>query len=210
MPEIVGRLRPPRLSAAPASPANGEIYFDTGGSLPAWYNGSAWVAFNAIPALASTPPASPSDGQLWAMSPTAGVVWVFRYNAGSASAYKWEFVGGPPQTASVGTSETTTSTSYVDLTTVGPSIALARGGDYLFSFGCICLTSGWACASPTAVDADGVIFDLPGTTVGSHSSRSYQRNGLAASTTQKLVYRCSGASTTFQQRWLTILPIRVS
>lgn len=43
MPEIPGRLRPPRLTAAPASPALGEEYFDTTlGNLFNW-NGTFWV-----------------------------------------------------------------------------------------------------------------------------------------------------------------------
>lgn len=45
MPEIVGRLRPPRLAgAAPASPALGEMYFDTDDNTLYWWSGTAWVA----------------------------------------------------------------------------------------------------------------------------------------------------------------------
>lgn len=43
MPEVVGRLRTPRLAAAPASPAQGELYFDTATSKLYWWSGSAWV-----------------------------------------------------------------------------------------------------------------------------------------------------------------------
>ena len=43
MPDIVGRLRPPRLSAAPASPSPGEVYYDTGANKLYWWNGSTWV-----------------------------------------------------------------------------------------------------------------------------------------------------------------------
>ena len=43
MPDIVGRLRSPRLSAAPASPVLGEIYFNTVESMLYYYNGWAWV-----------------------------------------------------------------------------------------------------------------------------------------------------------------------
>ena len=45
--------------------------------------------------IGSGPPASPADGDIWfAGVDGAGTVWTFRYNAGSASTYKWEFVGG--------------------------------------------------------------------------------------------------------------------
>jgi hypothetical protein len=43
MPEVVGRLRTPRLAAAPASPAKGEMYFDTGTNKLYWWNGTAWI-----------------------------------------------------------------------------------------------------------------------------------------------------------------------
>ena len=43
MPDITGRLRPPRLAAAPASPALGELYFDTGLGKLLWWSGTAWI-----------------------------------------------------------------------------------------------------------------------------------------------------------------------
>lgn len=50
--------------------------------------------------FASGPPASPSSGDIWvatnADSLADGIRWQFQYNAGSSSAYKWEFIGGPP------------------------------------------------------------------------------------------------------------------
>lgn len=46
--------------------------------------------------FASGPPSSPSSGDIWigANVDGNGTRWQFQYNAGSASAYKWEFVGG--------------------------------------------------------------------------------------------------------------------
>jgi len=44
MPEIVGRLRPPRLAGAPASPAAGELYHDTGTNALRWWNGTTWAS----------------------------------------------------------------------------------------------------------------------------------------------------------------------
>lgn len=43
MPEITGSLRPPRLSAPPSSPAQGEVYFNTSDNTLYWHDGSNWV-----------------------------------------------------------------------------------------------------------------------------------------------------------------------
>lgn len=46
-------------------------------------------------AFSVTAPVSPVDGQIWYYSVnSSGLVWQFRYNLGSSSAHKWEFVGG--------------------------------------------------------------------------------------------------------------------
>lgn len=46
--------------------------------------------------LVTSLPTSPQDGQVidYLADNTNGIVWRFRYRAASASAYKWEFVGG--------------------------------------------------------------------------------------------------------------------
>jgi microcystin-dependent protein len=44
MPEITGRLRTPRLPSAPASPAVGEMYYNTATNILYWWNGTSWVS----------------------------------------------------------------------------------------------------------------------------------------------------------------------
>jgi hypothetical protein len=44
MPEIVGRLRTPRLASAPATPAVGEMYYNTATNTLYWWNGTSWVS----------------------------------------------------------------------------------------------------------------------------------------------------------------------
>jgi hypothetical protein len=121
-------------------------------------------------ALSATPPATPIDGQLWAMSPVAGTVWVFRYNAGSASAYKWEFVGGPALESEVATGEGTSNNFYGTLTTAGPTLTAPRAGDYLVTFGATieaALTGGWrGMMSFSASDPDAVYASGPGSAGG--------------------------------------------
>ena len=86
--------------------------------------------------LSTTPPASPADGQLWAMAPAGTFVWLFRYNAGSASAAKWEFAGGTVWQAEIGGAEGIAAFTNVwtDATTPGPSLTVPRAGDYLVWF----------------------------------------------------------------------------
>src|SRR4029077_1979087 len=74
-------------------------------------------------AYGTTLPASPTDGQEAVLvdsvtNPT--YQWRFRYNAGSSSAYKWEFVGGP-QIISFGTA-------------ANLGIVVPRAGDYLWDW----------------------------------------------------------------------------
>jgi hypothetical protein len=87
----------------------------------------------AVP-LVSSLPASPIDGQVvdYLADATNGIIWRFRYRAASASAYKWEFVGGASLHNEVLTAsgENVTSTVYAAITTPGPSLTLPLAGDY--------------------------------------------------------------------------------
>lgn len=53
------------------------------------------------------------------------VQWHVRYKSSSA---RWRFLGGPSLAANVATAETSASTTYVDLATVGPSITAPLAG----------------------------------------------------------------------------------
>lgn len=92
-------------------------------------------------ALVSSLPSSPTDGMNIYFQSTvmaaAGAVWHLRYRSDSPSSYKWECVGGTAMWASVGsggTDETTTSTAYTNLSTVGPTLVLPLAGDYITEF----------------------------------------------------------------------------
>ena len=63
---------------------------------------------------------------------TNGVIWRFRYRSGSGSAYKWEFVGGPPLFASIATQETmNTGGAWANAVSDGPTIVNPLAGDYM-------------------------------------------------------------------------------
>ena len=63
-----------------------------------------------------------------------GINWRMKFNAYSASGYKWEFIGGPPLGAFISTDETITGDStWRDPATVGPTIVAPRAGEFLIN-----------------------------------------------------------------------------
>jgi hypothetical protein len=83
--------------------------------------------------LVTALPTSPVDGQIiYYDTGTDGVVWQFRYDAASASSYKWQFIGGPPLTAYTAALDTRTANTYGDLAGgAGPSLTTPVAGEYL-------------------------------------------------------------------------------
>jgi hypothetical protein len=66
MPEIVGRLRPPRLSTAPSSPAPGEEYFDTTLNELLYWSGTAWVGGSGTTVYEQPgDPGTVPNGSIW-------------------------------------------------------------------------------------------------------------------------------------------------
>lgn len=78
-------------------------------------------------------PRSPIEGDevLYLADDVNSVIWHLRYRP-IGSLFKWEWVGGSTLRASnAGTSMTTASTTYVDLSTPGPAITVPLAGDYV-------------------------------------------------------------------------------
>lgn len=95
--------------------------------------------------LSLGPPPNPADGDIWVARDVDGngTRWMFQYNAGSSSAYKWEFVGGSPinLTANgLGGYTLNTWTAFVSYTA-------ARSGEYLASGGWAGTNSGGGAAT---------------------------------------------------------------
>ena len=81
--------------------------------------------------LVASLPSNAIDGQevRYLADNTNGIIWNFRYRAGSPSSYKWEFIGGSPllgYVASVG--QQTTTGTWQNLS--GPSATIPLAGDY--------------------------------------------------------------------------------
>jgi hypothetical protein len=200
---------------APADPADvptdmGELATDVENKL-----------LTASSTYSTTPPATPVDGQLWAYpaDTTNGVIWLFRYRT-AATTYKWEYVGGSPLTSAVSTLETTTTTgSYVNLATVGPSVTVPRAGFYL--------TTGSAVITDSTTQSNAGI----GVGIGDFSTQDVEAPAniafAGAASAVSVTYRSSSALTASQeirmkyrhlaagqlgvfQRYLHVWPIRVS
>jgi hypothetical protein len=176
------------------------------------------------PGYGTTLPASPADGQEYILvdNVTApSYMWRLRYNAGSSSAYKWEFVGGSPARASVIADEvTTTAGSWVNLATDGPSVLIPRTGSYDLDYGSSAYHSVLEADSLCAVAVGNgspitanVEFTWGGATSqhGLVSSRSERVSSFAASDIAKLRYFTYMAGTAhWRARFLSVLPVRVS
>lgn len=175
------------------------------------------VAPNAL--TTTSLPASPVDGQVifFQADSANGVVWQLRYNAGSGSAYKWEFVGGPPLVSEVAADETTTSGTYTDLATVGPSVTIPVGGDFQIHF----LTDGYYSSAgqvllttvklgaAAAADGDCIQQHVIVTSGEDTFCRTMKKTGLAAAAVLKVQYRNGGVATHWLKRGLFVTPIRV-
>jgi len=169
-------------------------------------------------------PTAPKDGDecYYLADASAGVVWHLKYRAASASAYKWEYVGGPPRFDEITATETTVSTTYAALATAGPSITVPLAGDYLVEIG----TRAYFTATNNA--SASMSYDIGGTGAGDgdrvdyygaavsgvataapHQVRARRKNALAASTALVAKYKVSGGTGTFQDRWMRVTPVRV-
>ena len=203
----------------PASPVvNGQWVKGVGGA-------AVWAAITPqdvanIP-YGSSLPASPYDGQEAVLvdsvtNPT--YQWRFRYNAGSTSAYKWEFVGGTDVVAGGGAFASNAASAWQG----GPTIfTLPRAGDYkLFVQSRATNSSGVAAQANLGYWLAGAnqgglatFNPVPAGTVLTISSIVQAFSGLAAGTTVAAAYfvgSVAAGSFTWDQTSLTVTPRRVS
>jgi hypothetical protein len=167
---------------------------------------------------------TPTDGMevYLQVDATNGVVWHLRYNAASASAYKWEYLGGPPTSHRVDTQQATSSQTYIDLATLGPFVVVPRLGEYRIQFGArldASVTS-WAEVQPLiggvgdSGSNDAATYFASAANPGVHVSRSVPMKAVTTDTTAgrtiKLAYLTNGSVVNFMRRWLEVTPIRIS
>ena len=119
------------VALKPGSVTQEELSFVPGGvevyeqaSQPSSTNvGALWIDSDEAPPafvsqipLVTSLPGSPIDGQEVYYQSAAmaadGVVWHLRYRASSSSAYKWEYLGGPPLSAAIDAATTVSATGF--------------------------------------------------------------------------------------------------
>jgi hypothetical protein len=207
-------------STRPASPFDGQVIYETDTNRTLVFNGSTWDIISVGVFTSSTRPSGAYEGQLIYETDTD---LVKSYNGTS-----WFTVGPTTQAISaidqalVTTNQTTTSTSYTDLATAGPTVTLTTGTSAL----CI-----WGARydDDTNAGADGymsVAVSGASTVSASDSyaaygfqgfggsnqlplSFSYKFTGLTAgSNTFTAKYKRSGGTAAgFSYRWLIVIAI---
>lgn len=185
------------------------------------------VKLKNFAAPVSALPVSPADGDICFYQADAanGVIWMFRYNANSGSALKWEYIGGGPLTAEVLTASTRANVAYGDPTagTVGPSITLPLQGDYeitgsakseITATGVAAIVAAIKLGAAATSDNEIVSIINADSSAGAETKSEYgqrtiRRNGFAASDVVKMEYKASAGTGQWSIRNLSVRPIRV-
>jgi hypothetical protein len=177
--------------------------------------GTSWQRMAPLPAIVTSLPGSPVDGQevyfqTSAMA-TLGVRWHLAYNAASASAYKWEHVGGSPleNHAAGSVSFNNPGGGGAGDLTLTPPLA----GDYMFRWGAsVNNNSGgdthqFLVQAVSAIRSSGESFTQGGGTLPlGHEERL---NGLTAGQGVSTNYTVSSGILSVSNRFLVMQPVRV-
>lgn len=164
------------------------------------------------------PPSSPSDGDIWVGTnvDTNGTRWMFQYNAGSSSAYKWEFVGGAPYIIETLTGNGFATGAYNN---IGWGYKPTRAGDYIcaVTLGIANSTTAQSFGIGVGVGSTTSVNNLLGNMTISASwditmSGTDRINGVAANTQLWLNAKAysSGTGCAGQSSQFTAIPVRIS
>jgi hypothetical protein len=165
-------------------------------------------------------PDKASDGQRidFVADATNGAVWTLKYRVGSASAYKWEYLGGAALFASSDSAaEDVTSTTFVAPTTK-LGITLPLSGDYMIEVGDASwhtvagagLYHSYAIGATAALDADAAqTFQAVGSVDTFEHYRPRRKNGLAGGSLVETRVRVSAITGKWRRPWMRVTPIRL-
>ena len=190
--------------------------------MPLWYPTlhslqDAERNFDAIerrqPQLVTALPANPFDGQVidYLADATNGVVWRFRYRAGSASAFKWEGVGGQQEIFTGQLGDMTNANNTATSLTGGPTQNIPLSGDWMLSID-ITLVPASASIASAQIYVNGVASVFTGTSSPGQATfyRRARANSLTGGTSSEI--RCSNAnsvSTRYVNGRMGFAPVRV-
>lgn len=177
--------------------------------------------------LVTSLPSNAIDGQevRYLADNTNGIIWNFRYRAGSPSNYKWEFIGGGSLFGQSTGAYTPSGATWQNSGLISMSIPFA--GDYKINFGWSYVETGATTAtvgaSPNATgltapngttgaaNSSGVFFTTAGG--GGYSRPSlastYIAQGVSGTLTM-YVYNSNGSGVVFYRPHMILTPIRVS
>lgn len=165
-------------------------------------------AFNALSGLED------GDEVYLEVDGTNGIQWHLRYHLSST---KWRVLGGPPMYSEIATSETTTSSSYADLSTVGPSLVAPLAGVYDIGGGAAVFGNSTGgdtymaakLGSASTADTETLSHGGVGGGASGDGAAGPMARTLAASDTVKAQYKAASGTATFANRRLTLGPRRI-
>lgn len=188
----------------------------------------AWVLVVAYAPLVAALPPNPIDGQecLYQADAANGINWRLRYNAGSASAHKWEAGGASlPLFSEIVTDEALpVGGGWRNFPTVGPSVTPPLAGDYFTQVSAGRVRSSvagvnvWMSYSIGGVDpgvggssTDGAQALIQTTNEGWTMSREQRKNDLAAGAALQARYETDSGTAVISmgRRSLSCVPVRV-
>ena len=176
-----------------------------------------WVQVGAYPIVTTLPSVTTEGFQIIYDTGTSGIRWQFVYDTTDGTTYPWLFIGGPPLRSDVATSQSRANAAYGALATAGPSLTNPLAGDWDLGTGArVTSPSGelamysYTIAGGAALDVDAVFLGGSASTVDGYTHRINRRTSVSASTAFVANYRSSGgASATFENRYMTLTPVRV-
>jgi len=207
--------------------SNGIAYLcvtPTSAAPTAWPGGPTPTPPAPAVSYGTTLPASPADAQeaiLVDSITNPSYQWRFRYNAGSTSAYKWEYVGGIPWSNAGGSTNGVVSASGTLVLSGGPSFTIPRTGDYFVGWGAFACNNGTFGGAYTAFvyvnysvqGNGGQVAIQPGVAWDGASVYAQVRNAAISSGQQVRISISSNhatSQTNFSSGFLVVEPARVS
>lgn len=147
-----------------------------------------------------------------------GIVWVFKYNNTSSSAYKWQFIGGPEHVSFVTIGTSTTGTAWFNYGG-SPSLQIPYTGDYILSGGGECIASVNNMGFDFGLSVNG---SVPTSTLSGYAAAkdtpisvnttyyvTFQKGDVLTEIYRKSPLNNPAGTATFLNRWMSIKPIRV-